>query len=180
MLTKQGKKHSSFKSTKNWLAVISLLVFLTTLQCSKILNINGIKPDLIFSLATVYFMFNNVKNSSIFAIICGFFMDCFSERALGFSSLFLLISCVLISCFCKQFMQIKFLSFIFLNSTLFLLFELFNFIALYVSLKFKNIWFIWINHIFPISALTILISPLFYLIYKQFYKFLKKNQFYTT
>lgn len=165
---------------KKWLLFTTLLVLLTVLQCSKCLVFFNVKPALIFPLAIGFFMFNSTKDSCSFAVISGFFMDCFSERALGFSSLFLLASCIATLFFCKKFIRIKFLNFILLNTTFFITFELLNFIILFFSLKFINIWPLWFSHIFPTCALTTLFSPIFYLICKQIHKIFNKKKLVTT
>lgn len=175
-ITKKIKKSKSFSKLKIWLAVGFFLIILTTLQCSEILNFNNVKPILLFPFSISFFMFNKLKNSATFAIVCGFFLDCFSERAFGFSSLFLLISCIAISHFCRRFIRIKFLNFMFLTSSFLLLFEFLTFTSLYIILKFENIWFLWISHILPTCAITLIFSPIFYLICKKANKIFNKNK----
>ena len=173
---KKNNSSELVQSVKKWFFYVAVLLFITVLECSKLLTFYNIKPSLVFSLAIGFFAFNSIKESCVFAVVSGFFMDCFSERALGFSSLFLLVSCIIIIVFCKKFIKIKFLNFILINLCFFTAFKLINFIIMLFSLNFKNIWPIWLYNIFPTCVLTILLSPIFYFICKQTRKsFNKKN-----
>lgn len=168
-------------SLKKWTTLITILLILFVAQSSNFLfSFNNIKPVLILPFALGFAMFSKQKNAAIFGIICGFFLDCFSERYFGTSSLLLLIICVSVSLIYSRYMRIRFLNFVFLTAISLAIFELTNLLILYISSNFKNVWFIWLDHNLKTAAFTVLVSPIFYLINKKIYYIFDKNKLIST
>lgn len=72
-------------------------------------------PLLIIPLATAVAMYEGELAAGVFGVVCGLMIDMASDTILGFSSLWLLVMCPLISLLARFYIRISFVSHLALN-----------------------------------------------------------------
>ncbi len=82
------------KVAARWFCYATLLMLFYAMSMNGIL---GFRPLLILPLAAAVSFFEAEFESAVFGVFCGFFMDMAADRLFGFTSLWLMICCMLLS-----------------------------------------------------------------------------------
>ena len=160
-------KSSRFIAFKKWSILVFCIFFFSIAQSTVgFLAILECRPILLLPLAVGFSMFLDQKDAAIFGLISGFFWDCFSGRLFGYSSVILIAVCVFASLICSYIAHASVGNYVVLVLVGVFAYNFVDFVFRYMVWNFENSWNIWIYHIVPTMAYTLLISPLIYILCK--------------
>ena len=164
---------------KKWIILILTAFLFLIIQSTEILtSFFNAKPNLIFSFVICSYFFLKREEAIIFSVICGLFLDCFSNLFFGVSSLILIVFYFLILFLMKKYVKACFLNIFLINMCFFNLFCLINFTIEYLFSGEKNIFMIWIFNFVPSIIYTSLFSILIFILCKKLcYNFKIYNNF---
>ncbi len=91
-----------------WLLYVAVLLLFYVWECNPL--IKGFCPLLIIPLATAVSMHEGDLASGVFGAVCGLMLDMASGTLLGFSALWLLVCCPIISLLSSFFVKVNFIS----------------------------------------------------------------------
>ncbi len=114
LFSKRSRKRA-FRIFTRWFLYVVLLLWFYVCQCNPI--IRGYCPLLLIPLATAVAMWEGDLSSGIFGVICGIMLDTATgKNVVGFSALWLLAACPLISLLTRFWVKKNFLSYFIFNT----------------------------------------------------------------
>ena len=114
LFSKRSRKRA-FRIFTRWFLYVVLLLLFYVCQCNPI--IRGYCPLLLIPLATAVAMWEGDLSSGIFGVICGIMLDTATgKNVVGFSALWLLAACPLISLLTRFWVKKNFLSYFIFNT----------------------------------------------------------------
>lgn len=150
---------------KKWILLVVFSFLFLILQSTEILAlVFNAKPTLIFPFAICCAIFLKKEEASILGVICGFFLDCFSNLIFGFSSFILLIFCYLASVICKKYVNVCLINILVLNFIFFFFYCFLIFIFKYLISDFECVWAIWLHNFLPSIIYTTITAPILFIL----------------
>ena len=161
-------KGKQILTLKRWIVLIFFSFLLLIIQSTEILtSFFNAKPNLIFSFVICSYFFLKREEALVFSVICGLFLDCFSNLFFGISSFILLIFYFLILFLIRKYVKSCFLNIFLINIFFFNLYCFLNFIIEYAFSGEKDILIIWLFNFFPNIIYTSLFSVLIFFMCKK-------------
>lgn len=159
---KMGKSRI-YANFLNWGIWILLAVGLLSLQTAPgLFAVFGVKPLLLFPLATTFAFFHKERAAGGYAIFVGALWDVASGKALGFSSILLLIICTSISLLILYLVKQNLINCILLTTGGLLFYDLVYYLFYFLIWGKPGVWVPLLFHLLPTFVYTIAITPLFY------------------
>lgn len=159
MMTKKRK----FVGFWKWLIFLLMAVVLLSLQTAPGLFVAfGVKPVFIIPFAVCFSIFFEEKEAAVMGLFCGAIWDAMSSQIFGFSSLVLMICCIIISLASTYFIREHVLNAVFMTAGTLLIYYSVEFLFRYVIWGYKDIQTIFFHQTLPVGIYTLIITPIIY------------------
>ena len=161
-------KGKQILTLKRWFVLIFFSFLFLIIQSTEILtSFFNAKPNLVFSFTICSYFFLKREEAIVFSVVCGLFLDCFSNLFFGVSSFILIAFYFLIIFLMKKFVKTCFLNIFLINILFFNLYCLIIFTIEYMFSTRANVFMIWIFNFIPSIIYTSLFSILVFILCKK-------------
>ncbi|MEG1621268.1 MAG: rod shape-determining protein MreD [Oscillospiraceae bacterium] len=173
------KNNKSIGLFLKYTTYVAILFGIFIIQNTPILlEIMGIKPNLLYVCAIAIAMFEGEFIGGIFGIVVGMFCDLGSYNIFGFNSIFLLIVCVAIGLAFIYFMKNSKINLLIMTSLTLLSRALIEFFFVYVIWNLEDVNNILIHQLLPTSLYSLIFAiPIYILIEKIYFFYGEKYNF---
>lgn len=165
------KKFTALKYFAYTLEII--LVFVLQQTPFFLPEIFGAKPVMLIVVAITIACFEKEIPTTIFAVLCGVFLDLGFSGNIGFYAIVLTLLCYLISNIFRDYMMVTFLNSLAVTSVITVILILLHFLFFYVMKGYSQGGYYFVHHYLGRIFYTILTFPLFYLLNKNLCKTLR-------
>jgi len=146
-----------------WAVWVVLAILLLSLQTAPgLFAILGVKPLLIFSLATTFAFFEDDKSAGIYAVFLGAIWDVAAGKSFGFSSAIMLIIATVISLLVLYLVKQNIINCLILTAAGLFCYDVIYYIFYFLIWDRPGGWMLILCHFIPTFIYTISITPLFY------------------
>lgn len=159
-------KIEKLRPALKWLIFALLLLVCYILQTTPgLFEVFHTKPVLIVSLAVCVSMYEGVMSSAFFCMTAGLLWDISSDKLFGFNGVILLFYGLIVALLCIYYLHTKVLNALVFCVGLLLIQGVLDYGFYYAIWNLDSSWIIWVQHILPTAAYTVLVTPLlFYLV----------------
>lgn len=146
-----------------WLCYSLALLFFYLWEVAPL--IRGWCPLLIIPLATAVAMYEGELAAGVFGVVCGFMLDVAGGTLIGFSSLWLLICCPVISLLARFWLKSNWLSHLVLNAATVVIMCAMDFLFLHWVWEQENSGISFVRSLLPAYSWAIILSvPVYFLV----------------
>lgn len=143
-----------------WVVVAIILISLQTTP--GLFAIFGIKPLLIFPLATTFAFFEDDMSAGIYAVFLGAIWDVAAGKSLGFSSSLMLVIAIAISLLVLYLVKQNLINCVILTAAGLFCYDVIYYIFYFLIWGHPGGWTPILYHFIPTFIYTVAITPLFY------------------
>lgn len=146
-----------------WTVWVVLAILLLSLQTTPgLFAIFGVKPLLIFPLATTFAFFEDDMSAGIYAVFLGAIWDVAAGKSLGFSSALMLVIAIAISLLVLYLVKQNLINCVILTAAGLFCYDVIYYIFYFLIWGHPGSWAPLLYHFIPTFVYTVSITPLFY------------------
>lgn len=146
-----------------WTVWVVLAILLLSLQTTPgLFAIFGVKPLLIFPLATSFAFFEDDMSAGIYAVFLGAIWDVATGKSLGFSSALMLVIAIAISLLVLYLVKQNIINCVILTAAGLFCYDVIYYIFYFLIWGHPGSWAPLLYHFIPTFVYTVSITPLFY------------------
>lgn len=156
-------KSRAYIVARKWVIFILLAIAMLGLETAPgLFSIFGVKPLLLFPLAITFAFFEKERAAGVYAIVIGALWDVASGKALGFSSILLLILCTVISLLVLYFVKQNLINCILLLAGALFCYYFICYLFYFLVWGYPGVWGSLLSHFIPTFVYTVAITPLYF------------------
>lgn len=148
-----------------WFLYVLLMILFYAVQCT--LPFIKWQPMLLIPLAVAVSMFESECSSAIFGCICGFMIDLAGGGLFGFTSIWLMPCCLMVTLLIVNLIHQNIFNFLWMSLAACIIVNLMEVFFKYVIWRQEHVEIVITNYMLPSVIAGMIISPLIYLIVRK-------------